>query len=43
VSVVTGRGCILIKELQLEGKKRMKVEDFLLGYSLSVGERLLIK
>lgn len=43
LSVVTGSGCILIKELQLEGKKRMKVEDFLLGHSLSVGERLLIK
>lgn len=25
-------GCILVKELQLEGKKRMRVEDFLRGY-----------
>ena len=25
-------GCILVKELQLEGKKKMLVEDFLRGY-----------
>jgi len=43
VSVVTGKGCVLIKELQLEGKNRMKVGDFLLGYNLPVGERLLRK
>ena len=43
VSVVTGMGCILIKELQLEGKKRMKAEDFILGHNLSVGDRLLRK
>ncbi len=40
MSVVTGKGSILIKELQLEGKKRMKAEDFLLGHNLSVGDQL---
>ena len=27
-----GRGALLIRELQLEGKKRMKAEDFLRGH-----------
>lgn len=32
-------GQILIKELQLEGKKRMKTKDFLNGYSISEGDK----
>jgi len=27
-----GNGCILVKEMQLEGKKKMIIEDFLRGY-----------
>ncbi|MDN3670207.1 methionyl-tRNA formyltransferase [Echinicola jeungdonensis] len=30
----TGNGVISIKELQLQGKKRMKIDDFLRGHSL---------
>ncbi len=35
--VATGDGCIRILELQLEGKKRMRVKDFLLGYRITPG------
>jgi len=38
--VMTGEGALVIKELQLEGKKRMTTEAFLNGYSLSVGTKL---
>ena len=38
--VQTGEGILCIKELQLEGKKRMSAHDFLLGVKLSVGDRL---
>ena len=31
LQVITGTGTIKIKDLQLEGKKRMKIEDFLRG------------
>lgn len=40
VYVRTGSGILRIDELQLEGKKRMRVRDFLLGYKINVGERL---
>ena len=30
-------GYLSVNELQLEGKKRMKVEDFLRGYSIKEG------
>ena len=39
--VATGDGGLLIKELQLEGKKRMAAADFLRGYQLAEGTRLL--
>ncbi|MCR4694650.1 MAG: methionyl-tRNA formyltransferase [Pseudobutyrivibrio sp.] len=39
--VATGHGCLLIRELQLEGKKRMAAGDFLRGYQLAEGTRLL--
>ena len=38
--VKTGDGLLKVTELQLEGKKRMSVKDFLLGYKLSVGQKL---
>ena len=38
--VVTGEGLLRILEVQLEGKKRMPVKDFLLGYRLEAGDRL---
>ncbi len=37
IVVATGEGSIKILELQLEGKKRMPVKDFLLGYQLKPG------
>lgn len=38
--VLTGDGYLQVYEVQLEGKKRMPVKDFLLGYKLEVGTRL---
>jgi methionyl-tRNA formyltransferase len=35
-----GAGSLEVLELQIEGKKRMPIESFLNGYSLSSGERL---
>ena len=35
--VACGEGALAIKELQLEGKKRMSAEDFLRGYQLTEG------
>lgn len=37
IEVETGRGSFLIKEVQLEGKRRMAVRDFLSGHSIPVG------
>ncbi|MCR4901913.1 MAG: methionyl-tRNA formyltransferase [Butyrivibrio sp.] len=38
--VNTGRGKLVVTEVQLEGKKRMPVKDFLLGYKLEEGSKL---
>jgi methionyl-tRNA formyltransferase len=38
--VKTGNGVLKLQSLQLEGKKRMPVKDFLLGCHMQVGERL---
>ncbi len=38
--VMTGQGLLRVCTLQLEGKKRMPVKDFLLGYELMPGEML---
>jgi methionyl-tRNA formyltransferase len=38
--VACGEGSLAVTELQLEGKKRMLVKDFLLGQRLVVGEVL---
>lgn len=38
--VQTGKGVLKIREVQPEGKKRMAVKDFLLGYPVKTGETL---
>lgn len=40
LGVVTGSGLLLVKELQLEGKKAMSAEEFLRGYGQIVGQVL---
>lgn len=40
IYVKTGDGSLKITEVQLEGKKRMPVKDFLLGYQVKTGEML---
>lgn len=40
-TVACGQGALQILELQLEGKKRMSTGDFLRGYKLELGMRLL--
>ncbi len=37
IEVETGSGSFLIKEVQLEGKRRMKVKEFLSGHPVKVG------
>jgi len=39
IAVQTGSGVLLLREVQLEGKKRMPAGDFLLGTPLPVGTR----
>lgn len=39
-TVAAGRGLLRIRELQLEGKKRMSAHDFLLGMHIAPGETL---
>lgn len=41
ISVFTGKGNLIIEELQMEGKRRMEAQDFIKGHKISVGERLL--
>ncbi len=38
--VACGEGALSIRELQLEGKKRMLTGDFLRGYSIACGDKL---
>jgi methionyl-tRNA formyltransferase len=40
MAVATGKGLLVVKQLQLEGKKAMGSEEFLRGYSHIVGEVL---
>lgn len=40
VVVAAGKGAVVIRELQLEGKKRMDAGSFLNGYSLAPGDKL---
>lgn len=39
IVVNTGDGKLALRSVQLEGKKRMEVKDFLLGYKVESGER----
>ncbi len=41
IKVACGQGVLAIKELQLEGKKRMSAHDFLLGVKVQSGERFV--
>lgn len=38
--IQTGKGILSVVELQLEGKKRMNIKDFLSGYNIEVGTTL---
>jgi methionyl-tRNA formyltransferase len=38
--VVTGDGCLSVREVQLEGKKRMASDAFLRGYRMEAGMHL---
>jgi methionyl-tRNA formyltransferase len=38
--VATGNELLSLQELQLEGRKRMRVEEFLRGYTIGKGDRL---
>jgi methionyl-tRNA formyltransferase len=40
LSVVTGSGLLVIKQLQLEGKRAMNAEEFLRGYGQIAGQVL---
>ncbi len=42
-SVQTGEGVLVVKELQIPGKKRMDAGAFLRGYKIEIGERLTKK
>jgi len=39
IIVATGEGALIIEELQIEGKRRMKVEEFILGHKVVIGDR----
>lgn len=43
VGVATGKGTLVLKEVQLEGKKRMLVKDFLLGNKVEIGTSFLAR
>jgi methionyl-tRNA formyltransferase len=38
--VATGGDNLIIEELQIEGKKKMKAEDFISGHRIKPGDRL---
>jgi methionyl-tRNA formyltransferase len=40
VRIACGQGCLLVRELQLPGKKRLAAGDFLRGADLAAGTRL---
>ncbi|MFH1397087.1 MAG: methionyl-tRNA formyltransferase [Candidatus Omnitrophota bacterium] len=40
LSLGTGKGILLVKELQIEGKRRMSAQEFLIGYKPSIGDIL---
>lgn len=40
IVVATGKDNLIIEELQIEGKRRMGVAEFMVGHKVSLGERL---
>jgi methionyl-tRNA formyltransferase len=40
IAVATGKDNLIIEELQIEGKRRMRVEEFIAGHKIYVGEAL---
>jgi methionyl-tRNA formyltransferase len=40
MEVACGQGAILLKEIQLEGKRKMEVSEFLRGHPIEVGQKL---
>jgi len=40
IEVSTGKGSILLKDIQIEGKKKMAAEDFIQGYKITPGTKL---
>jgi len=43
ITVAAGEGSLIIEELQLEGKRRMRTEEFIAGHKIQVGEILAKK
>lgn len=43
ITVATGQGSIILREIQLEGKRRMEAKDFLLGHPIAPGVTLGVK
>ena len=43
IIIACGKGALILKEIQLEGKKKIDVASFLNGYKLSEGDRIGIK
>jgi len=41
ITVATGRGVLIVKELQLAGKKRMPVTDFICGTQVPTNSRCI--
>jgi len=39
-TISCAQGCVSVKEVQLQGKRRMSVKDFFNGYHLEIGEHL---
>jgi methionyl-tRNA formyltransferase len=40
ILVAAGRGAVLLREIQMEGKRRMAARDFLLGHAIAPGTLL---
>jgi methionyl-tRNA formyltransferase len=43
IHVATTKGAVVIKELQMEGKKKISADEFVSGYSLKTGQRFISK
>ena len=41
ILVAAGEGAVLLTDVQLEGKRRMPVADFLLGHPIAPGTRVV--